>query len=106
MASGRGYQLVQTTVKLDNEDERRYTLVIPGFHRNTVEWWGQVKKRGVVRDGFVARKNPAMWTDDERRNCGDFVPISCTRDVVHISMLEVPHNSTNTAYTQWWAILS
>lgn len=55
LASCRCHQLIETTVSLDHEDERKCTHVVPGFHRNIAEWWDRVKKCGVVRDRFVAR---------------------------------------------------
>lgn len=38
LASGHSYQLIKTTVLLENEDEKGCTLIVLSFHKNIAEW--------------------------------------------------------------------
>ena len=51
LRSGRGGNVVQTAVSLDDEWSGGCTLIVPGFHKHIGSWWGSVVSRGEESDG-------------------------------------------------------
>ena len=97
LETGRGAQIVQTTVAVDDETEDGCTLLIPGFFRHIKEWWRRVEQRGLDKGGYVTKISQKTLTKEDRSEFGDFEPFPCRRGDVRITRPEIPHGSTEGA---------
>lgn len=94
LESGRGANIIQTTLSLDDEDEDGCTILVPGFHRHIREWWARVEARGIAADGLTTNVSQ-KYTKEDQESFGSFVPVPCKRGGVRISRPELIHGSTS-----------
>lgn len=94
LETGRGANIIQTTLSLDDEDEDGCTILVPGFHRCIRQWWEQVEARGVAADGLTTNVSQ-IYTSQDKEKFGSFVPVPCKRGGVRISRPELIHGSTS-----------
>ncbi len=94
--SGRGINVIQSSLSLDDEDEDGCTMLVPGFHRWIAEWWARVVERRENRDGYTTNaKN--IYTAQDQQDFGRLVPVPCKRGTIRISRPEILHGSTAVA---------
>jgi len=94
--SGRGLNLVQGSVSVDDEMEDNCTLLVLGFHHSIHEWWGRVTARGKATSGHTTNaKN--IYLPEDRQSFGPLVPVPCKRGAVRITRPDIMHGSTSKA---------
>ncbi|RPA88655.1 hypothetical protein L873DRAFT_1725222 [Choiromyces venosus 120613-1] len=104
LAEGRGENIIQSSVSIDDEYEDGCTIVVPGFQRNICEWWVRVEARGMTANGpttGVAK----TYTKDDERVFGAFIPTPCRRGGIRITRPEILHGSTPYCRTRRRTIL-
>jgi hypothetical protein len=62
---GRGCNMVQGLVSLDNEDDDGCTVLVPGFHRHIGVWWQRVRERGQAGCGYTTNASKTYLAVDE-----------------------------------------
>jgi hypothetical protein len=101
---GRGKNRIQTSLTLNQETEENCTMVIPGFHKRILEWWGGVVAKGedemagkfrraVDHDGNTL-KTDEIYTPADAKKYGKLVPAVCGPGDIRISRPEILHGST------------
>ena len=53
LRTGRGGDIVQGSVSLNDELESACTVLVPGFHKKIRQWWMGASTRGEILNGFV-----------------------------------------------------
>ncbi|KAI9780352.1 MAG: hypothetical protein M1839_006775 [Geoglossum umbratile] len=94
--TGRGGNIIQGSLSLDDEDEQNCTLVVPGFHRHIHEWWERVKQRKQDTSSYTTNALKSYLSADQK-DFGKLVPVPCKRGAVRISKPEILHGSTPVA---------
>ncbi|KAI9763395.1 MAG: hypothetical protein M1839_006454 [Geoglossum umbratile] len=94
--TGKGKNIIQGSLSLDDENEHGCTLLVPGFHRHIHEWWARVKQRGQDSSGYTTNAKKTYLPADQR-DFGRLVPVPCKRGAVRITMPEILHGSTPVA---------
>lgn len=100
LEDGRGGNMIQGSVSLDNERLDMCTEILIGF--NTREklqaWYDRVKDRvpKPVLDAFVSRvQDKKIWSPEDAAHFHtDFVPVPCKAGDVRITSPLLPHGST------------
>jgi hypothetical protein len=91
---GRGKNLIQGSVSLDNEIYGNCTTILPGMHKHIGQWWKRVTDRGLAADGFVHRISEPMFTKQDADDFGtQWLEVPCQRGAVRISLPHLPHGS-------------
>ena len=99
MEVGRGSRRVQTSCSLTEENEENCTLVIPGFHKVIKEWWSAVLKREgegtrqVSNHNSNCLKTDDIYTPEDKKRYGDFIPAICGPGDIRISRADILHGS-------------
>jgi Phytanoyl-CoA dioxygenase (PhyH) len=93
LETGRGRNMVQTAVSMDDEDAEGCTIIVPGFHKHVREWWEGVVKGGGNKDGLVHGVGHIYRREEEER-FGRFVSVVCRRGDVRMTLPEILHGST------------
>ena len=93
LESGRGGNIIQGSVSLDDESVNGCTEIVPGFQRHIGEWWGRVVARGQDRDASVHSVDKTYLKEDVAAY-GDYVPVPCKRGDARVTMPEILHGST------------
>ncbi len=94
--SGRGLNLVQGSVSVDDETADNCTLLVLGFHHSIHDWWGRVTARGKATSGHTTNaKN--IYLPEDRQSFGPLVPVPCKRGAVRITRPDIMHGSTSKA---------
>ena len=96
IATGRGANIIQGSLSLDDEGADGCTLLVPGFHRHVASWWERVKARGQNRCGYTTNAN-TIYTPDDEKTFGNLTPVPCKRGTIRITRPEIVHGSTNQA---------
>ncbi|KAH0547757.1 hypothetical protein FGG08_000014 [Glutinoglossum americanum] len=91
--TGRGKNIIQGSLSLDDENEHGCTLLVFGFHRHIHEWWARVKQRGQDSSGYTTNAKKTYLPVDQQ-DFGRLVPVPCKRGAVRITMPEILHGST------------
>ncbi|MCJ1467746.1 hypothetical protein MMC07_006371, partial [Pseudocyphellaria aurata] len=98
LATGRGGNIIQGSVSLDNESEKTgCTELIPGFHQHIKTWWQQVhgiEEQDELSVGGLIQDVGKMWTREHSRRFGEFVPFPCKAGGVRITRPDILHGST------------
>ena len=95
---GRGENMIQGTLSLDDEDDANCTEMLLGMKRHLKDWWELCVERGVATDGFVHRfEGPVFTKADSIRFGIDWVPTPCKKGDVRISIPHLPHGATGPA---------
>src|SRR4051812_32045952 len=83
--SGRGANMIQGTVSLDNENADDRTVILPGMHKHIKEWDTVLTERGLSTAALVHRINGNMFTaEDEKRFDTKWNPQPCQRGQVRV----------------------
>lgn len=94
--SGRGLNLVQGSVSVDDETEDNCTLLVLGFHHSIHDWWRRVTARGKATSGHTTNaKN--IYLPEDRESFGPLVPVPCKRGAIRITRPDIMHGSTSKA---------
>ncbi|KAI9777313.1 MAG: hypothetical protein M1839_008921 [Geoglossum umbratile] len=91
--TGRGKNIIQGSLSLDDESEHSCTLLVPGFHRHIHEWWARVKQRGQDSSGYTTNTKKT-YLPAGQQDFGRLIPVPCKRGAVRITMPEILHGST------------
>ena len=76
---GRGTRRIQTSYTLNQETEKNYIIVIPGFHNTLAGWWQDVldrdnTMRNVAKHIGNYLKTHNNFTASDKQKSGDFIP--------------------------------
>ena len=93
LETGKGGNIIQGSVSLDDETFDGCTTIIPGFHHRIQEWWARVVQRQEVPDGRITGM-AKIWHPEDAQDFGAFVPVPAQRGTVRITRPEIPHGST------------
>jgi len=95
LESGRGADMIQGSVSLDDETEDNCTIILPGMHHHLESWWADLKARGLAKgDGFVHKISDQDWTtEDVEKYATDWVAQPCEKGDVRITMPHLPHGA-------------
>ncbi|KAF8472149.1 hypothetical protein BDZ91DRAFT_717333 [Kalaharituber pfeilii] len=125
----QGMNRIQTSLTLNQESPTNCTMVLPGFHRHIVEWWGKVKSRGhdinppsagksgkaefgnikrnQEHDGNMHRTD-RIYLPEDKEAYGELVPAICGPGDIRISKPEILHgsssNSQGRAESKRWVV--
>jgi hypothetical protein len=94
--SGRGGNIIQGSMSLDDEDECGCTILVLGFHQQIQAWWERVRQRGLNRSGHTTNAKTIYLPEDERL-FGKLTPVPCKRGAIRITRPEILHGSTSKA---------
>ena len=100
--SGRGRNIIQGSVSLDNETvESGCTEIVPGFHKHLEDWWTRAHERlpeGTQNKGTGGWVHDVskLWSSEDGTRYGDFIPVPCQRGDVRVTKPEIVHGSTAT----------
>jgi len=95
ISNGRGSNLVQSAVSLDDEFKDGCTLVVKGFHRHIEEWWHKVEARREATDGFTHDvKN--IYKPEDKNVYNDFTAVVCKKGDMRLTKAQLLHGSTRT----------
>lgn len=93
LESGRGGNMVQSAISIDDEEEDGCTIIVPGFQRHVKEWWNEVVRRGEDKNGLVHSVEHTYKGVDEMR-FGRFKAVVCKRGEVRLTLPQIIHGST------------
>jgi len=93
LSEGRGINIVQCSVSVDNEESDGCTIVVPGFHRNIRQWWSRVEDRGNAANGLTTCASK-IYTREDEEDFGCFIPTPCPRGGIRITRPDILHGST------------
>lgn len=94
LSSGRGCNMIQGSVSLDDEDETNCTVILAGMQNHLGEWWERCKARGQETDGAVHRITESMFTKDDAAALGiDWKRVPCRRGEVRVTLPHIPHGA-------------
>jgi hypothetical protein len=93
-SSGRGANMIQGTVSLDDEKPDDCTMILPGMHKHIKEWDETLTARGLSTGAFVHRIQDRMFTSgDEKRFGTKWTPQPCQRGQVRVTLPHLPHGA-------------
>ena len=93
LSEGRGINIVQCSVSVDNEESDGCTIVVPGFHRHIRQWWSRVEERGNAANGLTTCASK-IYTREDEDTFGRFIPTPCPRGGIRITRPDILHGST------------
>ncbi|KAL8684820.1 MAG: hypothetical protein Q9218_008121, partial [Villophora microphyllina] len=93
LETGRGGNIIQGALSLDDEDAKNCTELVPGFHRHLKTWWEALGSREPVPDGLV-HDVAGRFSKEDAERFGSFVPLPCKRGTVRVTRPEIIHGST------------
>ena len=106
IASGRGKDILQGSVSLNDEDESNYTIILPGIHHHIITQQKDLVDRSPddpthndrIRDGLVQRVTQKIQTKEDaaRYNTNWKTQVYQAGDV-RLSLPTLPHSSTGPA---------
>ena len=96
MKTGRGKNIIQGSLSLDDESEDGCTLLVLGFHHRIHEWWAQVRQRGQDSSSYTTNALKT-YLPTNKKDFSELDPVPCKRGAVRITMPEILHGSTPTA---------
>src|SRR5277367_4726204 len=92
--SGRGANMIQGTVSLDDEEEDDCTMILPGMHKHVKEWEEILTARGLSTGALVHRIQDSMFTsEDEKRFDTKWTPQPCQTGQVRVTLPHLPHGA-------------
>ena len=101
LRTGRGGNMIQGSVSLDDETKDMCTEILPGMHtrERMDDWHGRVAARmphkKVLSDWVSRVQDKKVWGPDDVKHFGtDFTPVPCPRGYVRITSPLIPHGST------------
>ncbi|KAI9889933.1 MAG: hypothetical protein M1814_004656 [Vezdaea aestivalis] len=94
LLSGRGANMIQGSVSLDDELPGEATEILPGFHKIAGEWWDEIGKDPQTKRGVVMRFEDRHWTQAHKERFGlDWKSVLCQQGDVRITHPAIPHGS-------------
>ena len=69
-SSGRGANMIQGTVSLDDEKPDDCTMILPGMHKHIKEWDETLTARGLSTGALVHRIQDSMFTSEDEKRFG------------------------------------
>lgn len=96
MKIGRGKNIIQGSLSLDNENKDGCTLLVLGFHHRIHEWWAQVRQWRQDSSSYTTNALKTYLPAD-KKDFGELDLVPCKRRAVRITMPEILHGSTPTA---------
>ena len=93
ISNGRGRNVVQSAVSLDDESEGGCTLVVPGFHKHIASWWSKVEVREEETRGWTHDVGK-IYRDEDADVYGEFKTVRCDRGDMRMTMARLIHGST------------
>jgi hypothetical protein len=95
---GRGANMIQGTVSLDNESPDDCTQILPGMHKHIKEWDEVLTARGLSSASLVHRIESRMFTpEDEKRFDTKWTAQPCQRGQVRVTLPHLPHGACGPA---------
>jgi hypothetical protein len=101
LVDGRGGNMIQGSVSLDDEHPGMCTEILPGFNtrEKIAEWHSRVAARvpKSALDAYVNRvQDKKIWSSEDAAHFNtDFVPMPCNAGDVRITSPLLPHGSTS-----------
>jgi Phytanoyl-CoA dioxygenase (PhyH) len=101
LVDGRGGNMIQGSVSLDDERPDMCTEILPGFNtrEKIAEWHSRVATRvpKSALDAFVNRvQDKKIWSREDAAHFNtDFIPMPCSAGDVRITSPLLPHGSTS-----------
>jgi hypothetical protein len=93
-SSGRGANMIQGTVSLDDEKPDDCTMILPGMHKHIKEWDETLTARGLSTRALVHRIQDSMFTsEDEKRFGTKWTSQPCQRGQVRVTLPHLPHGA-------------
>ena len=101
LATGKGGNIIQGAVAIDDETEKGCTEIVPGFHHRLAAWWKRVEERmpDSVPDAYVTNVDGRYLKEDEAE-FGEFVKVPCRRGGARITRPDIIHGSTTAPSTK------
>src|ERR1700712_2563199 len=100
LIDGRGGNMIQGTVSLDDETPDMCTEIIPGLHTHEkiADWCSRVKDRlgkSALNDWVSRIQDKKVWSDEDKKHFGvDFTPFPCNKGDARITSPLLPHGAT------------
>ena len=97
-SSGRGANMIQGTMSLDNECSDDCTQILAGMHKHIKEWDEVLTTRGLSSGTLVHRIEGNMFTpEDEKRFGTKWTAQPCQRGQVRVTLPHLPHGACGPA---------
>ncbi|KAI9853271.1 MAG: hypothetical protein M1824_001468 [Vezdaea acicularis] len=102
LSTGKGGNIIQGCVALDDETDNDCTMLIPEFHKHIAEWWGEVTRRKQaigeqLPNGETTNIPSEMYTPEDKKRFGAFVPCPSQRGGIRITRPDIAHGSSKKA---------
>jgi hypothetical protein len=92
--SGRGANMIQGTVSLDDERDDDCTVILLGMHRHLEEWANMLNERGLSTDSFVHRIKDKMFTADDAKHFNtQWTSQPCRAGQVRVTLPHIPYGA-------------
>jgi hypothetical protein len=106
--TGKGANIVQGALALDDEDDDNATVLVKGFHHHMERWYNKIQSRNQQIPNGETTDLKTLYTASDREEFGYYVPVPCKREEVRITQPTIPHGSTakatktRRAIFPWW----
>jgi hypothetical protein len=92
--TGRGSNMIQGTLSIDDEASDDCTMILPGMHKNIVEWEKILESRGLSTKAMVHRIKDSMFTEEDEKKFGTkWTPQPCQSGQVRVTLPHLPHGA-------------
>jgi len=92
--SGRGANMIQGTVSLDDEQIDDCTMILPGMHKHFKEWEEVLDARGLSTASLVHRIKDSMFTAEDGKTFRTrWTPQPCKAGQVRVTVPHLPHGA-------------
>ncbi|KAI9845527.1 MAG: hypothetical protein M1837_004866 [Sclerophora amabilis] len=96
LKTGRGANMFQGSLRLDDEDKDGCTVLVPGHHRHIAAWWERVRVMGQNRSCYTTYAKTTYILDNVK-DFEDLTPMPCKRGTICITRPDILHGSTDHA---------
>jgi len=94
VTAGRGANMIQGSVSLDDEIPDDCTIILPGMHRHIQEWHRVLEERNLWTEALVHRIRDEMFTTaDETRFGTRWTAQPCRAGQVRVALPHLPHGA-------------
>jgi ectoine hydroxylase-related dioxygenase (phytanoyl-CoA dioxygenase family) len=106
--TGKGANIVQGALALDDEDDDNATVLVKGFHHHMERWYNKIQSRNQQIPNGETTDLKTLYTASDREEFGYYTPVPCKRGEVRINLPTIPHGSTakatktRRAIFPWW----
>ncbi|KAI9750746.1 MAG: hypothetical protein M1815_001604 [Lichina confinis] len=106
LESGRGANLVQSFISLDDEDTSTASCVVAGFHRHLEVWYREMEAAGMApSQGMVTGFLPKMYTAEHQERYRHLTPVVQRRGGLRVTLPTVLHSAAPVAHRRRQGIL-